>query len=205
MIGVSAYTIAQCEEAMGEDALNVFLQSFSCPKNDEVERFLKEKARNSTRMSSSMTYLVWNDERHELLGYFTLVAKCYSVVGKTLNSKNRRLVERFAEINEDGVFNAAVYLIAQLGKNFALPKERRISGADLLLLALEKFRTVKSVIGGKLVMIEREDDCPKLLDFYKSNGFKSWTSRYSAKDRVTYDQMFTVLNDLQPPTGGLGS
>ena len=44
MIGVSAYTIAQCEEAMGEDALNVFLQSFSCPKNDEVERFLKEKS-----------------------------------------------------------------------------------------------------------------------------------------------------------------
>ena len=55
------------------------------------------------------------------------------------------------------------------------------------------------------MMIEREDDRPKLLDFYKSNGFKSWTSRYSVKDRVTYDQMFTVLNDLQPPTGGLGS
>ena len=61
------------------------------------------------------------------------------------------------------------------------------------------------MIGGKLVMIEREDDRPKLLGFYKSNGFKSWTSRYSAKDRVTYDQMFTVLNDLQPPTGGPGS
>lgn len=86
-----------------------------------------------------------------------------------------------------------------------MPKERRISGADLLLLALEKFRTVKSVIGGKLVMIEREDDRPKLRDFYKSNGFKSWTNRYSAKDRVTYDQMFTVLNDLLPPTGGSGS
>lgn len=116
MEGISAYTIVQAERMMGEEALSVFLRSFSCPKNAEVEGFLKEKARQSSRLSSSMTYLVWSDRHKELLGYFTLAAKAYSVARSALNSKNRRLVERFAEVDEHGFFTAAVYLIAQIGK-----------------------------------------------------------------------------------------
>ena len=34
---------------------------------------------------------------------------------------------------------------------------------------------------------------PKLLAFYQSNGFKSWTTRDDAKDKVCYDQMFAVI------------
>ena len=52
---------------------------------------------------------------------------------------------------------------------------------------------MKSAIGGKLVMIEREAEEPKLLEFYKANGFKSWTTRRNAKDGVVYDQMFASL------------
>jgi len=193
MEGVSAYTIAQSEKMMGEEALAVFIQSFSCSKNLEVEGFLKSKARQSERMSSSVTYLVWGDRHPELLGYFTLTAKAYSVKGAQLNSANRRLVERFAEVDENGFFNAAVYLIAQIGKNYAIPDGRRISGNDLLALAIEKLVNVKRCIGGKLVMVERETDRPKLLDFYKKNGFKSWTTRRNAKDGMVYDQMFAVL------------
>ena len=78
-------------------------------------------------------------------------------------ARNAELEDRITKFTETDYClkpaknGAAVYLIAQLGKNFALPKERRISGADLLLLALEKFRTVKSVIGGKLVSAEGPD------------------------------------------------
>ena len=144
-------------------------------------------------MSSSVTYLVCHAERKDLLGYFTLTAKAYSVKGAQLNSTNRRLVERFAEVDENGFFNAAVYLIAQIGKNYTIPESRRISGNDLLALAIEKFAIVKQSIGGKLVMVEREIDRPKLLNFYKTNGFKSWTTRRNAKDGIVYDQMFTIL------------
>ena len=156
MKGISAYTLLQGEKMMGEEALAIFIQSFSCPKNREVEDFLKNKARHSSRLSSSMTYLVWDDETKELLGYFTLTAKAYSVMGVSLNSKNRRLIERFAEVDANGYFNAAVYLIAQIGKNYALPEDHRISGNDLLALAIEKLSMVKQSIGGKLVMVERE-------------------------------------------------
>lgn len=193
MKGISAYTLLQGEKMMGEEALAIFIQSFSCPKNREVEDFLKNKARHSSRLSSSMTYLVWDDETKELLGYFTLTAKAYSVMGVSLNSKNRRLIERFAEVDANGYFNAAVYLIAQIGKNYALSEDHRISGNDLLALAIEKLSMVKQSIGGKLVMVEREIDRPKLLDFYESNGFKSWTTRRNAKDGIVYDQMFSVL------------
>ena len=95
--------------------------------------------------------------------------------------------------DENGYYHAAVYLIAQIGKNFAIPEERRINGHDLLDLAIEKFETVKNILGGKLVMVEREADRPKLLEFYKANGFKSWTTRCNAKDGVVYDQMFASL------------
>ena len=114
--GVSAYTIPQCVQAMGENALSIFLRGFSCPLNLEVEDFLKDKAWQSAKLSSSVTYLVWHDKRKDLLGYFTLAAKAYSVMGKVLNSKNRRLVGRFAEVDENGFFNTSVYLIAQLVK-----------------------------------------------------------------------------------------
>ena len=54
------------------------------------------------------------------------------------------------------------------------------------------------------VLIDREIDRPKLLDFYQANGFKSWNRRYSKKDGIEYDQMLCVLND-ETPTGDPGS
>lgn len=130
-----------------------------------------------------------------LLGYFTLMMKSYSVLGSALNSTNRRLLKRYAEPDDNGVYNAAVYLIAQLGKNFNVSVGDGIAGDELLNLALNKLSQARSVISGKLVMVERESDRTKLLDFYRRNGFRSWTSRYYAKKGITYDQMFTVLTD----------
>ena len=172
------------------------ISRFSCPINDDVEDYLRnpKRATNSSRMSSSVTYLVLDSQTSDLLGYFTLMMKAYSVESLKLNSKNRRLVERFSEVNKQGKFDVPVYLIAQLGKNFALPKEKQIAGVDLLKLALDRFINVKSEIGGKLVMVERESNRPKLLEFYNNNGFKSWTRRINEKDKVEYDQMFAVMD-----------
>ena len=111
-----------------------------------------------------------------------------------LNSANKRLIRRFSEIDSSGNFTAAVYLIAQIGKNFALPEEDQIEGSELLMAAMNVFCETKKAIGGKLVMVERESDRPKLLEFYNDNGFKSWTTRRNAKDGMVYDQMFAVLD-----------
>ena len=183
----------------GEERLDKYLRTFSCPLNSEVEDFLWNKALTSLKLSASQTYLVIDDETNLIVGYYTLVLKAYTVSGARLSSANRRLISRFAEEDAAGNFHAAVYLIAQIGKNFA--NGSQIEGDSLLGLALDEFRAVKARIGGKLVMVERESDRPKLFSFYTKNGFKSWTSRTNEKDGMVYDQMFAVLNG-KPQTGG---
>ena len=125
-------SIAEFEAKFGESALVDFISSFSCRLNQEVEDFLKFRALQSSRLSASQTYLVIDDDNYQLLGYYTLVLKSYAVRGSSLSSANRRLISRFAEEDEAGNFHAAVYLIAQIGKNFALPVEEQISGARLI-------------------------------------------------------------------------
>jgi hypothetical protein len=193
--GVSIVTLQEYEEVMGAQKLYDILRTFSCPLNKEVELYLKDTSRavQSSRMSSSVTYLAFDSKTNDLLGYFTVMMKAYSVMSDALNSANKRLISRFSEIDSSGNFTASVYLIAQIGKNFALPKDSQIEGAELLWSAMDVFRSMKRAIGGKLVMVEREADRPKLLEFYKANGFKSWTTRSDAKDGVVYDQMFASL------------
>ena len=191
--GLRTFTLPEWEAILGRDGLDRLIGSFSCPVNAEVESFLKTKALQSARLSASQTYLVCNDRTGMLLGYFTLLLKAYTVKAASLSSANRRLLSRFSEIDPAGNFNVAVYLIAQIGKNFAIAEENQIKGSDLIARAEDEFSAIRSRIGGKLVMVEREIDRPKLLDFYTANGFKSWTTRRNANDGVVYDQMFTVL------------
>lgn len=98
-------------------------------------------------------------------------------------------------MDESGNYNVAVYLIAQIGKNYAVDSGGRIAGGDLLALAMDELHFVKRRVGGKLVMVEREGDRQKLRDFYAKNGFRSWTTRRNARDGVVYDQMFAVMGD----------
>ena len=186
-------SIAEVEKRIGECALGEFLETFSCPLNQEVETFLKRKALQSSRLSASQTYLVIDDSTFSLQGYYTLVLKTFTVKGALLSSSNRRLISRFAEKDMDGNFHAPVYLIAQIGKNFAVTKEAKISGTHLIGMALDEFRMIKSRVGGKLVMVERESDRPKLLSFYQTNGFWSWTTRKDVDSGICYDQMFAII------------
>ena len=180
--------------AAGGDAL---FSGFACPLNKEVEDFLKNKAVQSNKLNASVSYLVVDSETAVLLGYFTLVLKPFTIHESKLSKTNIRMISRFAERNDEtGSFTAGLYLIAQIGKNYALPEECRISGGDLMSLALDKLRAAQDLVGGKMVMVEREADREKLLSFYQSTGFKSWNARFDKKDKVQYDQMIRVLENV---------
>lgn len=188
-------SLEQLEQIAGEECLIAMLESFSCPLNKHVEKFIRRDAVQSERLGATVTYLALSD-KDDVLGFFTLVLKPFTVSSKGLSSRNRRLIERFSELDEEqNVYTMALYLIAHLGKNFALDSERQIKGSELLGLAFDVLRKARKLVGGKLVLVDREMDRDKLLEFYESNGFRSWNKRFSKKDAIEYDQMVCVLKD----------
>lgn len=194
---LSVWRIDKFAKTVGEAVLSSTLSSFAVPLNSEVEDFIRKKALQATKLKSSISYLVIDEDLADVVGYFTLLVKPFTIQAASLSSKNRRLIARFAEENtEAGDYTASVYLIAQIGKNYAIEEPLQISGGDLLNMALDKLRVAQDLVGGKLVLVEREADRAKLLEFYNANGFKSWNGRYDKKDQVQYDQMIRVLESV---------
>ena len=194
---LSVWRIDKFAKTVGEAVLSSTLSSFAVPLNSEVEDFIRKKALQATKLKSSISYLVIDEDLADVVGYFTLLVKPFTIQAASLSSKNRRLIARFAEENtEAGDYTASVYLIAQIGKNYAIEEQLQISGGDLLNMALDKLRTAQDLVGGKLVLVEREADRDKLLTFYSANGFKSWNARYDKGDKVQYDQMIRVLESV---------
>jgi hypothetical protein len=194
---LSVWRIDKFAKTVGEAVLSSTLSSFAVPLNSEVEDFIRKKALQATKLKSSISYLVIDEDLADVVGYFTLLVKPFTIQAASLSSKNRRLIARFAEENtEAGDYTASVYLIAQIGKNYAIEEPLQISGGDLLNMALDKLRAAQDLVGGKLVLVEREADRAKLLEFYNANGFKSWNGRYDKKDQVQYDQMIRVLESV---------
>ena len=194
---LSVWRIDKFAKTVGEAVLSSTLSSFAVPLNSEVEDFIRKKALQATKLKSSISYLVIDEDLADVVGYFTLLVKPFTIQAASLSSKNRRLIARFAEENtEAGDYTVSVYLIAQIGKNYAIEEPLQISGGDLLNMALDKLRVAQDLVGGKLVLVEREADRAKLLEFYNANGFKSWNGRYDKKDQVQYDQMIRVLESV---------
>ena len=190
-------SIGDYSRCIGENNVDVVLQTFDCGLNFEVQNFLLRKAMQAEKLKSAITYLVFDAQSTDLVGYFTLVLKSFSILRDNLSSNNRKLISRFAELNErSGEYTTALYLIAQIGKNYAIEESLRITGGVLLNLAIEKLRDAQKIVGGKLVLVEREAERTKLHDFYKANGFKSWNSRYDKNDKIQYDQMIRVVESV---------
>ena len=194
---LSVWRIDKFAKKVGEAVLSSTLSSFAVPLNSEVEDFIRNKALQATKLKSSISYLVIDEDLADVVGYFTLLVKPFTIQAARLSSKNRRLIARFSEENmETGDYTASVYLIAQIGKNYAIEEPLQILGGDLLNMALDKLRAAQDLVGGKLVLVEREADRAKLLEFYNANGFKSWNGRYDKKDQVQYDQMIRVIESV---------
>ena len=190
-------SIGDYSRCIGETNVDVVLQTFDCGLNFEVQNFLLRKAMQAEKLKSAITYLVFDAQSTDLVGYFTLVLKSFSILRDKLSSNNRKLISRFAELNErSSEYTTALYLIAQIGKNYAIEESQRITGGVLLNLAIEKLRDAQKIVGGKLVLVEREAERTKLHDFYKANGFKSWNSRYDKNDKIQYDQMIRVIESV---------
>lgn len=83
----------------GEPALDRLFSRFSCPKNLDVERFLKKSAIDFTKKNQSVTYVVISVKDGVLLGYFTLALKPLTVRGKTVSNTTKKKLLRVSELD----------------------------------------------------------------------------------------------------------
>ena len=195
---MSAIQVLNLLEVAGNQELEplaaALIREFSCPRNAEVESFLKLRALDFTRKKSSVSYLVLDGE-NRLLGYFTLAHKNLCIKAECL-SKNRQRRLRNCCGNDDGngVFNVSAFLIAQLGKNFALSPQEGIAGDALLRLAMRKLCEAQLLVGGGVVFLECEDR-EKLLAFYRRepNCFEPIGERVAQDDCTKYLQLMRFL------------
>jgi hypothetical protein len=86
---------------LGENRLLQVLSGFSCPKNPDVEHFLKNSSIEFTKKNQSVTYLVFLSSTMELVGYFALALKPLTVRGETVSNTVKRKLLRVSELDEE--------------------------------------------------------------------------------------------------------
>ena len=139
-VNIRAYLDKDEPTYIGKESLYDLLSDFSCPKNPDVEYFLLHNAIEFTKKDQSITYLVFDAEDASLVGYFSLTIKPISVRASNISKTMAKKLSRVSILDEETQsYTTAAYLIAQLGKNYSLPKEKRIPGNILLGFALKPY------------------------------------------------------------------
>ena len=181
---------------LGEDDLVQILSEFSCERNSDVEKFLKNSAIEFTKKNQSVTYLVFSVEDGELLGYFTIALKPLTVRGETVSNTVKRKLLRISELDEETqTYTMSAYLIAQLGKNFANGADKRITGEELLEAAWNKIEEIQYRVGGVVTFLEANNE-DKLLDFYKDNRFHKFDTRQTVSNNAEPHELVQLLRLL---------
>ena len=184
---------------LGENDTKNILSSFVCPKNKDVEDFLRNKALEFSRQELAKTNLVfWKcKDEIELVGYYSVCIKSISVDKNVLsNTQSKKLRANGFFDEKKNEYHIWATLIAQLGKNFANGNDSIISGKELLQLAVDKAKQIQKAAGGKFVYIECEES-EKLIEFYTESNFKVFGRRRLDKDETnlsgTYLKQLFVL------------
>lgn len=181
---------------LGESRLLQVLSGFSCPKNPDVERFLKKSSIEFTKKNQSVTYLVFDVSSMELVGYFTIALKPLTVRGETVSNTVKKKLMRVSELDEQSqTYTMSAYLIAQLGKNFKNGAEKKITGEELLELAWDIVEKMQYMGGGMVTFLEAENS-ERLLSFYQTNRFQTFDTRQTATDSEEPHELVQLLRLL---------
>ena len=201
---VSKYTVFNIREylngnneELGEDDLRQVLSEFSCEKNPDVERFAKEQSIEFAKKQQSVTYLVFSTEDAELVVYFAITIKPITVNAESFSNTIKKKLARVSELNEQNhTYNMAAYLIAQLGKNYNNGANDRITGEELLGLAIKQLQQLQYLAGGMVVFLETLNE-EKLLSFYQGKGFQQFDSRLSESASHEPHELIQLLKILK--------
>lgn len=192
-VNIRAYLDKDETTYIGEERLYDLLSDFSCPKNPDVEYFLLHNAIKFTQKDQSITYLVFDSEDASLVGYYSLTIKPISIQASNISNTMAKKLSRVSILDtETQCYTTTAYLIAQLGKNYSLPKEKRIPGNILLGFALNTVSALKYSIGGIMEFLECEDN-EFLLNFYTQHNFKPFDTRITTSQNNKPHTLYQLL------------
>ena len=175
----------------GEWLFRCVADSFAS-KNKDVESFLKSKAVQSSKLSTSSTYLVRSTDGFDLLGYFTLALKMLTIKSCVLSSTQEKTIRRFGSFDaESDSYKLPAVLLAQFGRNFC-EASASIDGKELMNSALKCIKTIFSLSSGKTAFLECEPS-EKLIRFYERCGFSLLGNSSFSKDKKELVQMFRFV------------
>ena len=181
---------------LGEDRLIQQISEFSCPRNPDVEHFLKKNAIEFTKKSQSVTYLVFSLISMNLVGYFTIALKPLTVRGVTVSNTVKRKLLRISELDErSDTYTMSAYLIAQLDKNYTDGRNKEIAGKELVELAWTVVEEIQYLGGGIVTFLEAENE-EKLLSFYRNNRFSQFDIRQTTSDADESHELVQLLRLL---------
>lgn len=194
MSNFTSVNILDMISAIGEKKLQPILSDFSCPKNLEIEEFVRKNAIEFARRKISITYLVI-DEESRLVGIFTLTHKAIQLLDTGLTGSARRKIQRHARLDKStNSYMLSAFLIAQFGKNYQYEESAILTGNELMEITIVTLKEIQRQIGGGIVYLECEDKL-KLLSFYQNreNRFQIFGDRYSSRDCVKYIQLMKII------------
>ena len=195
-INIRDFLALGSDNEAGEPILNRVLSGFSCPKNPDVEHFLKKSAIEFAKKNQSVTYLVFSVEGKELLGYFTLAVKPLTVRGEMVSNTTKMKLLRISELDEKSdTYTMSAYLIAQLGKNYTNSRNKKITGKELIELAWTVIKEAQYMLGGMVTFLEAENE-EKLLSFYQANRFSQFDTRQTESDTDVPHELVQLLRLL---------
>ncbi len=181
-------------EEFGEESVQAILSEFSCPKNNEIQTFVRDKAIVFAKQRMAITYLVFDDEAM-LIGIFTLTHKSITISAEGMSKSVMRRFERHSKLDEKtNSYTTSAFLIAQFGKNYQYSPKGNLSGDELMDSTMRVLKDIQKEVGGGIVYLDSEDN-PFLLNFYQKQGidFRKFGERISEADQIKYIQLFKAL------------
>lgn len=195
-VNIREYLAERDNEKVGEPELLRTISDFSCPKNPDVEHFLKNSSVDFTRKNQSVTYLVLDMDDGALVGYFTIALKPLTVRAETVSNTVKRKIKRISEFDEQTKsYTMSAYLIAQIGKNYTNDAHKRITGSELLELAWNVIEDMQYMGGGMVVFLEANNE-ERLLTFYQDNKFRQFDTRLKTSDPENKHELIQLLRLL---------
>ena len=119
-----------------------------------------------------------------------------TVSGEPFSNTTRKKLSRVSTLNEkEHTYSLAAYMIAQLGKNYTGGENERITGAELLALAVNQIELLQYQAGGMVIFLEANNE-EKLLSFYGNNRFQLFDRRIAERKDKEPHELIQLLRLL---------